>query len=126
MRMAAKLRNLAKRNTTPAASAAKITIRSNVLAAIGAETARVFDAFAGDGHMYRAVWSRAAMCVGCDKIHYPDERLAYAADNLRVLRAIDLAPFNIFDLDAHGSPWEQLYIIAHPAPSRQAKRSVSS
>jgi hypothetical protein len=29
-----------------------------------------------------------------------------------VLRAIDLATFNVFDLDAYGSPWEQALIIA--------------
>jgi hypothetical protein len=38
--------------------------------------------------------------------------MMFAADNRRVLRAIDLAPFNVFDLDAYGSPWEQAIIIA--------------
>lgn len=29
-----------------------------------------------------------------------------------VLRAIDLQPFNLFDIDAFGSPWEQVWIIS--------------
>lgn len=34
------------------------------------------------------------------------------ADNHRVLRLINLLHFNIFDLDAFGSPWEQAYIVS--------------
>ncbi len=30
----------------------------------------------------------------------------------RVMRAIDLHVYNVFDLDAHGSPWEQAAILA--------------
>jgi hypothetical protein len=112
MGMAAKLQNLSKRNNSAGASKAKVLIRQNVLDAIGADKAHVFDAFAGDGHMYRTVWSKAAHCVGCDTEFYLDDRLAFKADNRRVLRAIDLAVFNVFDLNAYGSPWEQAYIIA--------------
>src|ERR1700733_12686805 len=110
MGMSAKLQKLSKTNNSPAASAAKIGIRRNVLAELG--EAHVFDCYAGDGHMFRAVWSDAVSYTGCDLKFYPDSRLAFVADNRRVLRAIDLAPFNLFDLDAYGSPWEQLYIIA--------------
>jgi hypothetical protein len=101
------------RNNTESRSGAKIGIRRNVLDAIGADNAAVFDGFAGEGAMYRAVWSRARFCVGCDLDFRPeDDRLAYAADNRRVLRALDLARFNIFDCDAWGDPWEQMLIIA--------------
>jgi hypothetical protein len=110
--MSAKVQNLAKKNSTATALTAKVAIRRNVLSAIGADQARVFDAYAGDGQMHKAVWREASDCVGCDLEFYPDERLAFVADNLRVLRAIDLDGFNLFDLDSYGSPWEQLYIIA--------------
>jgi len=108
-----------KRDNSKAAGTAKIKIRENVMAAIGAEAASVFDAFAGEGEMYRAVWHQAKAYVGCDRdAWYPDDpRMAFAkADNRRVLRAVDLRDYNIFDLDSHGSPWEQLYLIAARRP----------
>ncbi len=83
-----------------------------VIEAIGADKARVFDAFAGAGAAYYTVWKRAAAYVGCDLKWYPDERQAYVADNRRILRMLDLGGFNIVDLDAFGSPWEQAYILS--------------
>lgn len=103
-----------KTNNAPAAHKAKVQIRRNVMDAIG--IVRVFDAFAGDGGMWRAVWSEARHYVGCDLEWYRDARLAYVADNRRVLRAIDLGEFNTFDLDAYGSPWEQALILADRRP----------
>lgn len=101
-----------KTNNHAAAASAKAEIRRRVLEEIGQGAAAVFDAFAGDGAMWRAVWHEAAGYVGCDTAWYRDERVAYAADNRRVLRAIDLTPFTVFDLDAWGSPWEQAMIVA--------------
>jgi hypothetical protein len=88
---------------------AKVELRRRLLAAVGG---RVFDAFAGDGAMYRSVWRDAAGYCGCDRRWFPDERLAFVADNRRVLRSIDLSLYSIFDLDAYGAPWEQAIIIA--------------
>jgi hypothetical protein len=89
---------------------AKVEIRANVLSEIG--KANVFDAFAGPGEMYRAVWRGADSYVGCDLTWYGDDRIAFVADNRRVLRCIDLSAFNVFDLDSFGSPWEQAIIVA--------------
>src|SRR5690242_9791645 len=97
---------------TKSARSAKIEIRQRVLDAIGAETAAVFDAYGGAGELYRAVWSKAARYVGCDQNWFRDERTMFVADNRRVMRAIDLGQFNVFDLDAFGSPYEQLTILA--------------
>jgi len=88
----------------------KITVRDRILQEIG--EASVFDAFAGSGKMYREVWHRAQAYVGCDLRWYPDQREAYVCDNTRLLRALDLQRFNLFDLDAYGSPYTQLAIIA--------------
>jgi hypothetical protein len=93
-----------------AAEAAKVEIRRNILAEIG--EARVFDAYAGQGAMHAAVWSKAASYVGCDLELAQGPRSAFVADNRRVLRAVDLQAFNLFDLDAYGSPWEAALIIA--------------
>lgn len=90
----------------------KIKVRQLALDWIGAENAHVLDCFAGDGTMYRGVWHAAAAYCGIDMKYFPDERLAYVGDNIRILRAIDLNPWNVFDLDAYGSPWDQGAIIA--------------
>jgi hypothetical protein len=112
-RLREKLQNLPKRQTSPGSLPAKTEIRRQVLHEIGADKARVFDAFAGDGALYRTVWHDAASYTGCDLTYYPDARECFVGDNRRVLRAIDLDAFNVFDLDAaYGSPWEQLLIIA--------------
>lgn len=96
---------------------AKVEIRRNVLAAVTAERAVVFDAFAGAGVMWSEVWRHAAGYVGCEeRMWYRDERCCFVADNRRVLRCIDLKPFTVFDLDAFGSPWEQALIIAARRP----------
>ncbi len=101
-----------KTDNNPQAFRAKVDIRKRVLDAVGAERAQVFDAFAGSGEMHGAVWRFASGYTGCDVKWARDARRMFAADNRRVLRAIDLAPFNLFDLDAYGSPWEQAIIIA--------------
>jgi hypothetical protein len=99
--MKARGRN-AQTNNHPGAAKAKTIIRADVLDAIGAESAQVFDAFAGDGVMWREVSHRAAGYVGCDLNWYCHERLAYVCDNRRLMRCIDLAPFNVFDFDSLG------------------------
>jgi hypothetical protein len=107
-----KLSRAGQQDSHHARRRAKIELRKAVLAEIGADRADVFDAFAGMGEMYRAAWSGAASYVGCDTRWCDDDRLAFVADNRRVLRCIDLSPFTVFDLDAYGSPWEQALIIA--------------
>jgi hypothetical protein len=103
---------IVKKHNSPAATAAKAQIRQNVLDVIGADRASVFDAFAGEGGMHTAVWHQAASYVGCDKeVFGLDDRIAYVADNCRVMRNLDLSVFNIFDMDAFGSPWEQVYVL---------------
>lgn len=104
-----------QRRNHQVAKSAKVTIRLNLMNAVtggGMGAADVFDAYAGGGEMWASVWRQAASYVGCDKEWPRDDRLIYVADNVRVLRCLDLAAFNIFDLDAYGSPWEQAMIVA--------------
>jgi hypothetical protein len=102
-----------KTDNNPTAKKAKIEIRQRVLAQV--KPAKVLDLFCGRGEMYRAVWRNAASYTGCDERPW-DWKLdppRFVADNRRLLRCLDLAQFNIFDLDAYGSPWEQAEIILH-------------
>lgn len=110
MSISASLKNSGKTDNHPKSEADKAEIRRLVLAEI--PDARVFEAFAGTGKMHGKVWSKADHYVGCDLRLIHDDRLAFVADNRRVLRAIDLNAFNVFDLDAYGSPWEQALIVA--------------
>jgi hypothetical protein len=103
-------------------SQTKLAIRQHVLAAVGPARAVVFDGFAGAGEMWRGVWHEAAGYVGCDEHWHNDERTCFVADNHRVMRAIDLAPFTCFDFDAFGSPWDQLTILAARRPLRPGER----
>jgi hypothetical protein len=116
-RFSASLKSSRKTNNHAAARPAKAEIRQNVLDAVGADTAAVFDAFAGEGVLYREVWSKAGSYLGCDLTWYRDARLCYVADSRRVMRAIDLAPFNVFDFDAWGSPWEHVAILCARRPA---------
>lgn len=119
--MSARAKAAPKVNNADAAERAKIEVRKLVLDAIGKD-ARVFDAYAGQGAMHAAVWSKAASYVGCDLELVRDRRTAFVADNRRVLRALDLERFNLFDLDAYGSPWEQALIIATNRRVRAGER----
>lgn len=110
-RLHTKARAAAKVNNSVGAVPAKAEIRRRVLNVIRADNAAVFDAFAGEGHMHSLVWHQAHTYAGCDKLWYRDKRLMYVADNRRVMRAIDLANFNIFDFDSWGSPWELVAIL---------------
>lgn len=120
--MMADTRGGVKVDNAKRARSAKVEIRRNVMEAIGADQARVFDAFAGRGEYFKMVWGEAASYVGCDKRYFPDERAAFVADNRRVLRCIDLDAFNVFDLDAYGAPWEQAIIIAARRKLREGER----
>jgi hypothetical protein len=100
-----------KTDNNPQAFRAKVAIRRNVLEAVGADKG-VFDAFAGSGEMFSAVWKDAKLYTGCDQKPQRDGRQLFCADNRRVMRAIDLKPFSIFDFDSYGSPWVQAIIMA--------------
>ena len=55
-----------KTDNNPQAFRAKVSIRRNVLDAVGADKG-VFDAFAGAGEMFSAVWKEAGLYTGCDQ-----------------------------------------------------------
>lgn len=90
---------------------AKVELRRRVLAHVS--PAHVFDAFCGLGEMRSEAWSAAASWTGCDFRPWdPSQPARFIADNLDVMRAIDLGRFNVFDFDAYGSPWGQMQLLA--------------
>lgn len=100
-----------KRENHPLALTAKVGLRRRVLDQV--KPARVLDLFCGEQVLWRAVWQYAQEYVGCDDTPWTmAEDPRYACDNRRLLRCLDLQAFNVFDLDAFGSPWEQMTILA--------------
>lgn len=91
----------------------KVALRHEALAAVG--DAHVLDLFAGKGMMFGTVWHRATSYLGADKelsqvLAHPQP--CHHAEAQIMLRALDLARFNVFDLDAYGSPWAEVTILA--------------
>jgi hypothetical protein len=110
-----------KQHNSPGLLGTKVDLRRSVLEAFAERQVRtqVFDAFCGPkGEMFDRVWRHADAYEGCDEKWEwaTDPRRRFVGDNRRVMRAIDLAPYNIFDFDAFGSPWEQMVILAARRP----------
>ena len=101
-----------KVHNTSAMLEAKVELRQNLLAHV--KPAHVFDAFCGPvGEMWAGVWrDGAASYIGVDKEYvFPDPRRRFVGDCLVVMRSISLAGYNVFDLDAFGSPWEAMVVL---------------
>jgi tRNA G26 N,N-dimethylase Trm1 len=62
--------------------------------------------------MYKNVWHNSEKYTGIDKVKYFDERHTICGDAEKAVRLIDVNDYNIFDIDAYGSPYEILdYIV---------------
>lgn len=71
---------------------------------------RVLDLYCGEGEMYRKVYKeRAKEYLGVDKFKIHDPSLCIKMDNRRFIAIHDLTKYNVFDLDAYGSPWKLFY-----------------
>lgn len=103
-----------KQDNNKYGKAAKIKIRQSALEYLGASNAAVLDAFCGErGEMHAAVWHAASYYAGIDiRWLSTDKRRRYVGDNKTFIKHIDLQRYNVFDIDAYGSPWEILEIVA--------------
>lgn len=93
---------------------AKIKIRRQALDAIGPDNARVLDIFCGEqGEMYNEIWHDAIYYDGIDiRWTQTDKRRRYVGDNKVFIEYLDLQRYNVFDVDAYGSPWEIMAVIS--------------
>lgn len=90
---------------------AKAELRRRLVAWLGGpQSARVFETHAGPGVMHHQAFAGVADWLGVDQD--PRSPDSIHADNRLVLRAVDLQRFNFFDVDAFGSPWEQVWIVS--------------
>lgn len=105
----------------------KLAVRQAALEAAG-PGARVLDCYAGEGHMYGAIWHRAEQYLGLEQRfarapgHANGE--AWKGDNrVLITRAMERAPWNIVDIDPYGSPWEMFRRVVRL--SRQDRLAVT-
>lgn len=94
----------------------KSAVRLHVLKCLadeGIDQPRVLDVFCGAGRLHRTVYGRTSAYLGLDQKQFDDDRRTIVCDNARFLRHkdADLDAFDVFDIDAYGSPSECLAII---------------
>jgi hypothetical protein len=103
-------RQATKTNNDPKWISRKIELR--LLSLPQKQDIRVLDAFGGEGVLWKSVKDLSKLNIkilGIDKKEYSSKQLK--GDNLKFLSSMDLSQFDIIDLDAYGSPFEQLNIL---------------
>lgn len=98
------------RDNHPRTMIPKLALRLAVIDGLGGK-AKVFDAFAGAGRLWRAVGRHYpdVTVTGVDQRRY---RRSIKADNRRVIEGIDLERFDVVDLDSYGVPVEQARMLS--------------
>lgn len=74
--------------------------------------ARVLDLYSGEGELYKLCYKgqvKKYHGVDKEKIHTP--ALCTLAGNINFVRTHDISNYNVFDLDAYGTPWKLIYTI---------------
>lgn len=101
-------------HNSPGALGVKVALRRKALEHVN--PARVLDCFCGpDGVMWSLVWrGGAATYAGIDQafVLEREKRSRWVGDTHKILRAIDLQAWNVFDVDAFEDPWRAAVIIA--------------
>ena len=84
-----------------------MSIRDRLLKRI--KSPNVLDCFAGSGRIRREVYVKCKYTgLDLDPVENSD---ILKIDNIKFLRSQNLSEFNMFDLDAYGSPWRQFITI---------------
>ena len=81
---------------------------------------KVLDCFCGNGEMWDKGWGKTSNYVGLDIREYKDERSTIVTKNEPWVKANDISSFDIFDLDAYGTPFPLLLEISK-RPLRKGK-----
>lgn len=84
----------------------------------------ILDCFCAGGMLWDRAYDRTSSYVGLDLRQFNDERRTIVTDSLRYLRHADanLDQFDLFDLDAYGSPMEHLAAICQRIQRPKGKR----
>lgn len=99
----------------------KIALRINNLPQD--DPVRVLDCYAGHGILWKAVkykTGRDIKVLSIEKKTLPNLELYLHGDNLKFLKGMDLAKFDVIDLDSYGCPFDQLdYILSSGVKGRK-------
>lgn len=98
------------------AKTAKVELRRWLVEQLGGIAAvRVLDCFCAKGALWEKAYDKTSAYLGLDIRRFDDERRTIVGDSRRFLRHRDvhLSEWNLFDLDAFGSPLEHMAIICH-------------
>lgn len=113
-------RKEAKTNTS---AGVKVELRRWLVEELGGEP-RILDCFAAAGVMWRKAYDSTSRYLGLDLKPFDDSRRLIQCDSRRYLRhaETDLSKFDLFDLDAFGSPLEHLALVCHRLTVPKGKR----
>ena len=90
----------------------KVKVRNHCLNALGSSKPMILDVFCAHGEMWINAYHRTPHYLGLDLKQFDDERRTVVCNNARYLRCDgNLSRFDVFDLDAYGSPALQLATI---------------
>lgn len=92
---------------------AKIEFRKALVAKFGVEDPWILDCFCGSGVMHREAYGSTNNYLGLDLKYYNDDRRTIVCDNQRMLRQLDLEGYDLFDLDAYGTPMTAYFLICN-------------
>lgn len=88
--------------------AAKVALRRAYLP----KKANVLDLFCGRGEIYKRVYKgNVQFYLGIDNVKIHDPNICRLSKNTVFVAHNDINRFNVFDLDAYGTPWLLLYLI---------------
>lgn len=90
---------------------AKIDAKIKLRQVIDCKESSVLECFCGKGEMFKAVWKDAHYYEGIDIEAQNDNRIVHQGDCALILKKINIEKFDVFDIDAYGSPYECLQII---------------
>jgi hypothetical protein len=105
------------------ALSAKVGLRRWLVEQLGGHP-RILDCFCAAGMLWERAYDKTSNYVGLDLRQFNDERRTIVCDSLRYIRHADanLDQFDLFDLDAYGSPMQHFAAICHrirPKPGRR-------
>lgn len=103
---------------------AKITAKQELRKIDDIDNLAVLDIYCGAGEMYNAVWKSAKYYEGIDIKKFDDGRKLHVGDAPQVLKSIDIDKFDVFDIDAYGSPYECLSIIISKIMTKKQRHFV--
>jgi hypothetical protein len=101
---------------------AKIDAKIELRQLIDCKELSVLECFCGSGEMFNAVWKDAFHYEGIDIKKQDDLRITHQGDCALMLKKLNLEKFNVFDIDAYGSPYECLQIIVEKIKKQEKSK----